>query len=108
MTANTICLSSSTRDAVGNETTAELDYRVLQTRLVTDPNGNRTEARFDALGMLAGTAVRGKATGPVEGDSFDDFTTDLTPARDHGVLRRARPARARRRSSRHGDHAHPL
>jgi RHS repeat-associated protein len=68
-----------TRDAVGNETSAEHDYRVLQAKIVTDPNDNRTEARFDALGMLAGTAVRGKATGPVEGDSFDTFTTDLTP-----------------------------
>ena len=52
----------STRDAAGNETFADHDYRVLQPKLVTDPNGNRTEARFDALGMLAGTAVRGKAT----------------------------------------------
>ena len=57
----------STRDAVGNETTAEPDYRVLQPKMVTDPNGNRAEARFDALGMLAGTALRGKATGPVGG-----------------------------------------
>jgi RHS repeat-associated protein len=69
----------STRDAVGNETFAEPDYRVLQPKMVTDPNGNRTEARFDALGMLAGTALRGKATGAIEGDSFDDFTTDITP-----------------------------
>jgi RHS repeat-associated protein len=70
----------STRDAVGDETTAEPDYRVLQPKIVTDPNGNRTEARFDALGMLAGTALRGKATGTVGGDSFETFTTDLTPA----------------------------
>ena len=70
----------STRDAVGNETTAEPDFRVLQPKMVTDPNGNRAEARFDALGMLAGTAARGKAMGPIEGDSFDDFATDLTPA----------------------------
>ena len=70
----------STRDAVGNETAAETDYRVLQPKMVTDPNGNRTEARFDALGMLAGSAVRGKATGAVEGDSFDTFTPDLSPA----------------------------
>ena len=47
---------------------------------MTDPNGNRSQALFDALGMLAGTAVQGKATGPVEGDSFDAFTTDLSPA----------------------------
>jgi RHS repeat-associated protein len=65
------------RDAVGNETTADYDYRVLQPRLVTDPNGNRIESRFDALGMLAGRAVRGKATGVAEGDSFDDFDEDL-------------------------------
>jgi RHS repeat-associated protein len=72
-------LPVSTRDAVGNQTFAQQDYRVLQPRMVTDPNGNRTEVRFDALGMLAGTAVRGKTTGPLEGDSFDNFTTDLTP-----------------------------
>jgi RHS repeat-associated protein len=70
----------STHDAVGNETSAEHDYRVLQPKMVTDPNDNCTEARFDALGMLAGTAVRGKAASPVEGDSFDTFITDLTPA----------------------------
>ena len=69
-----------TRDAVGNETTAEIDYRVLQPIKITDPNGNRAEARFDALGMLAGTALSGKATGPIEGDSFDDFATDVAPA----------------------------
>jgi RHS repeat-associated protein len=71
---------ASTTDAVGNVTTAVADYRVLQPTLITDPNGNRTQSRFDALGMLAGTAVQGKVAGPVEGDSFDAFTTDLSPA----------------------------
>ena len=71
----------STRDALGNETLAEHDYRVLQAKLITDANGNFAEAQFDALGLLAGTAVRGKApaTGPPPGDSFDDFTADLSP-----------------------------
>jgi len=69
-----------TRDAAGNETGAQADYRVLQPRRVTDPNGNRAKARFDALGMLAGTALLGKALGPVEGDSFDQFVTDPTPS----------------------------
>ena len=69
-----------THDAAGNETASEPDYRVLQPGRVTDPNGNRAEARFDALGMLAGTALLGKAIGPVEGDSFDQFVTDLTPS----------------------------
>ena len=70
----------STQDAVGNQTTAQPDFRVLQPALVTDPNGNRTAAQFDALGMLVGTALLGKATGPVEGDSFDNFAVDLAPS----------------------------
>jgi RHS repeat-associated protein len=69
-----------TQDAAGNVTRAELDYRVLAPHRVTDPNGNRSEARFDALGMLAGTVLAGKAHGPVEGDSFEDFVADLSPA----------------------------
>ena len=28
--------------------------------MMTDPNGNRSEVAFDALGMVAGTAVMGK------------------------------------------------
>jgi RHS repeat-associated protein len=70
----------SSVDAVGNETAAEPDFRVLQPAMVTDPNGNRAEVRFDALGMPVGAALRGKTTGPIEGDSFDEFTTDLSPA----------------------------
>jgi RHS repeat-associated protein len=66
----------SVRDAVGNTTTVETDYRVLQPRLHTDPNGNRTEAAFDALGMVVGTAVMGKQD-TTEGDSLDGFAADL-------------------------------
>jgi RHS repeat-associated protein len=66
-----------TRDAAGNETHVALDYRVLQPRRLTDANGNRSEARFDALGLLAGTALMGKPEGPEEGDSFDNFVADL-------------------------------
>jgi RHS repeat-associated protein len=71
----------SARDPLGNETLAEHDYRVLQPKVVTDPNGNSAHARFDALGMLAGTALRGKEIRPgvMEGDSFDDFIVDLSP-----------------------------
>ena len=29
---------------------------------MTDPNGNRAEVAFDTLGLVAGTAVMGKAT----------------------------------------------
>ncbi|HEY5741129.1 MAG TPA: SpvB/TcaC N-terminal domain-containing protein, partial [Terrimicrobiaceae bacterium] len=66
-------LVTKTEDAAHNIVTALNDYRVLQPRMLIDPNGNRTEARFDALGMVVGTAVMGKAAGSIEGDVFDDF-----------------------------------
>ena len=84
-----------------NVVKAQNDYRVLQPRLVTDPNDNRTEVRFDALGMVVGTAVMGKAAGPIEGDSFASFVTDLPPTADQRLLRLDRPAPARHRSPRH-------
>ena len=81
----------STQDAVGNQTTAVPDFRVLLPALVTDPNGNRTAAQFDALGMLAGTALLAKSTGPVQGDSFDDFVVDLSPTQITGFFAAADP-----------------
>ncbi len=42
------------------ETTAEFDYRTLQPKLLTDPNGNRSAAVFDALGMVTHTSAMGK------------------------------------------------
>lgn len=70
-----------TTDADGKTVVAN-DYRVLQPRLITDPNGNRSEVRFDALGMVVGTAVMGKVSEPdgkPKGDLFtDDFEPDLT------------------------------
>jgi RHS repeat-associated protein len=69
------------RDEAGNLTTPGNDYRVLQPRLMTEPNRNRTAAAFDALGMVVGTAVMGKPPpAPVEGGSLDDFNADLTEA----------------------------
>ena len=84
-----------TEDALGNKVTAgersttagpdpqprtisKLNYRVLQPELVTDPNGNRSEVRFDVLGMVVGTAVMGKSTEPLLGDSLEGFQADLT------------------------------
>lgn len=80
-----------TVDARGNRTTAgerrpqgtawRNDYRVLAPEVVTDPNGNRSAAAFDALGLTVGTAVLGKvtATGADEdlGDTLDGFVADL-------------------------------
>ena len=68
-----------TRDALGNVATAVHDYRVLQPRLMTDPNGNRSEVAFDALGMVVGTAVMGKAS-EAKGDSLLGFIADLDEA----------------------------
>ncbi|GII61303.1 hypothetical protein Skr01_13880 [Sphaerisporangium krabiense] len=80
-------LPLSTRDALGNvasagERDAEgrvrgggLDYRVLQPRLISDPNGNRVAVAFDARGLVAGTAILGRADDPT-GDSLDGFDPD--------------------------------
>ncbi len=82
-------------DALGNRTTAgdrddtlptdhpdrirsRNDFRVLQPRLLTDPNGNRTAMSFDALGMVVGGAAMGKANDVArQGDLLDDFEPDL-------------------------------
>ena len=68
-----------TRDASGNATRAVQDYRVVKPRQVTDPNGNRTQVAFDALGLVVGTAVMGKET-EASGDSLAGFETDLDEA----------------------------
>ena len=74
-----------TTDPVGNAFRAEFDYRVLSPRLITDPNGNRSEVSFDARGLVAGTALMGKAEEHL-GDSLDGFEPDLTPAQLAGFL----------------------
>ncbi|KML60455.1 toxin [Burkholderia cepacia] len=81
-------LMTETRDALGNRVTVHAnDYRVLQPRLVGDPNRNRTEVAFDTLGMVVGTAVMGKPLpAPVEGDTLAGFVADLTQARLDGFF----------------------
>jgi RHS repeat-associated protein len=89
-------LPQETRDALGNRVTAgerdldpaqppvrlTNDYRVLEPAMVMDPNRNRSAAAFDALGMVAGTAVMGKPEeSPVPGDRLTPaFHADLTPS----------------------------
>jgi RHS repeat-associated protein len=75
-------LMAESRDALGNRVTVDAnDYRVLQPRLVSDANRNRTEVAFDTLGMVVGTAVMGKPPpAPVEGDTLTGFIADLTQA----------------------------
>jgi RHS repeat-associated protein len=72
-------VATHTVDPAGNSVRAEHNYRTLQPRLVTDPNGNRSAAAFDAFGLVVGTAVMGKAAENV-GDSLDGFRADLTRA----------------------------
>jgi RHS repeat-associated protein len=72
-------LLAETRDSLGNAVRSENDYRVTQPNLVTDPNGNRAAAAFDALGMVVGVAVMGKE-GETLGDSLDGFEPDLNEA----------------------------
>lgn len=97
-------LLRETRDALGNRVTAGErnasetdghprptatgnDYRVLKPALVMDANRNRTQIAFDALGMVAGTAARGKP-GEQVGDSLAGFDPDLTERRVHAIVDR--------------------
>jgi RHS repeat-associated protein len=68
-------VSAGERDASGNLVAPGNDYRVLQPVLVTDPNGNRSAVAIDALGLVVGTALMGKAGGGA-GDSLDGFDPD--------------------------------
>jgi RHS repeat-associated protein len=63
---------AKTRDALGNTSEALHDYRVLQPKQLTDPNGNRSFVAFDAFGLAVATAIRGKSSETL-GDSIDDF-----------------------------------
>jgi len=70
-------LPVETRDPLGNTMLSQNDYRVMQPLLVTDANGNRTRAEFNALGLVTGTASRGKVNEQL-GDALEDFDPDLT------------------------------
>jgi RHS repeat-associated protein len=71
-------------DAVGLTTSADYDYRVLQPRIVTDANGNRSAVTFSPLGFVISTAAMGQE-GEQVGDTLDapgsrleyDFTAFL-------------------------------
>jgi RHS repeat-associated protein len=86
-----------TRDALGNRVTVDAnDYRVLQPRLVSDPNRNQTEVAFDALGMVVATAVMSKPTdSPRLGDRLDaSFRPDPPQAPIDSFITKPREASA--------------
>lgn len=84
---------TSATTAFDNVTTATIDYRVLAPSLVTDPNGNRSAAAFDELGMVTAIALMGR-DGANEGDTLADPTVKLdydwfaSPAYVHTSARR--------------------
>ena len=83
-------------DAVGLTSSAEYDYRVLQPRMVTDANGNRSAVTFSPLGFVTTTAVMGK-----EGEQAGD-TPETPGARmeyDFFAFERRAANRTRSRSS---------
>ncbi len=53
-------LSAGTTDAAGLQTSAVNDYRVLQPRELTDPNGNTSAVTFSPAGLVTAGFVRGK------------------------------------------------
>lgn len=57
-------------NAIGLTVLSEIDYRVMQPRQITEPNGNRTAASYTPLGLVTGTAVLGKE-GEVVGDTLE-------------------------------------
>lgn len=71
-------LVQAVTDAAGNVTSVEaFNFRTLSPEVTKDANANHSEVRFDALGFVVGTAVKGKGN---EADDFTGFATDLTPA----------------------------
>ncbi|KAG8822991.1 hypothetical protein FRC19_004833 [Serendipita sp. 401] len=54
-----------------------VDYRLLMTSIIMDPNENVTAFAFDILGLVSGIALMGKP-GQGIGDSLDGFISDLS------------------------------
>ncbi len=70
-------LAVQTVDPLNNTVQIRNNYRTMQPEQVTDPNGNRSQVQFDALGMVVGTAIMGKES-ENKGDTFANFKADLT------------------------------
>jgi RHS repeat-associated protein len=66
-------LIKSVTDAIGNQVSAENDYRTLSPVEVTDANLNRSAVEIDELGMVVKSALMGKS-GDGDGDTLDDPT----------------------------------
>ena len=73
-------LVEEVRDELGSKATVNAnDYRTLQAKRISDPNGNSSAVAIDALGLVTGIAVMGKPDAvPKQGDSLDGFAESLT------------------------------
>ncbi|MDG5817068.1 RHS repeat-associated core domain-containing protein [Chitinispirillales bacterium ANBcel5] len=68
-------------DALGNETSASIDYRTLHPWHLTDPNENMSEALTDPLGMVIATSVYGTESGIDKGDApLDEYNEVADPS----------------------------
>jgi hypothetical protein len=78
MTTDAIRNQTSMGDRLANGTISPggFDYRVLQPRVISDANRNRTKFIYDALGVAVGKAVLGKPEESL-GDSLDGFEPNL-------------------------------
>jgi RHS repeat-associated protein len=79
-----------TEDALQNTVESQNDYRTLQPRVITDPNGNQSAVAFDALGLVAGTALMGKV-GENVGDALTNFSSDLVQQEIHDFFNASDP-----------------
>jgi RHS repeat-associated protein len=71
-------------DALGDQTTVQsFEFRVLQPQSIQDINDNISQASFDILGLVVGTALLGKGT---EADDLIGFVPDLTQAQTDAFL----------------------
>jgi len=65
----------SSTDPMGNTVSVEkFDYRVMAPSIMQDINDNLTEVIFDALGLPAATAIKGKGD---QADNLNGFTDEL-------------------------------
>ena len=77
-------LVTQTRDPVGNTVVVQNNYRVLGPWLTIDANLNYNGVRYDALGMITGTAAMGKIQtgGTYQGDYLDTSTPEASTTDD--------------------------
>ncbi|MDP2310024.1 MAG: SpvB/TcaC N-terminal domain-containing protein [Pseudomonadota bacterium] len=86
-------------------TTTAMDYRLLQPRKVTDPNGTESEATFDPLGRVLTTSIRNGSAGDAPGSHSAEFhyDTEHLPACVHTRLRKDHGVDAWQESWAYGD-----